>query len=104
MADGNKPRNEPREDMLTATVIAFPSTHFAFQAEKICQEAEIPVLMIPLPGEISADCGVAMLVSPKLRERVEELLSQAGVTLSGSCQIVRQRSRARLWQRVLLLD
>lgn len=99
MADGNEP-----EDVLTATVIAFPSTHYAFQAEKACQEAGLPVLMIPLPREISADCGVALLVSPKLYERADDLLRQAGVASSGSYQIVRRRSRARLWQRVLHLD
>lgn len=95
---------DSQPDMLTASVITFPSSHYAFQAEKACQEADIPVLLIPLPREISADCGVAMLISPKLQERVEELLSQAGVTPAGTYQISRQRSRARLWLRVLHLD
>ncbi len=97
MADNS----DPREEMLTATVIAFPSSHFAFQAEKACQEANLPVLLIPLPREIGADCGVALLISPKLQEQAEELLRQAGVTLTGTHQIARLRSRAKLWQRIM---
>ena len=97
MTDGSV----PQEEMLTATVITFPSSHFAFQAEKVCQEANLPVMLIPLPREIGADCGVAMLISPKLLEQAEELLGRAGVKLAGTRQIVRQRSRARLWQRIM---
>lgn len=93
-----------QEEMLTAVAITFPSSHYAFQAEKACQEADIPVMLIPLPREISADCGVAMLISPKLQERASEVLVQAGVTPAGTHQISRQRSRARLWLRVLHLD
>jgi uncharacterized protein YggE len=47
---------------------------------------------------------VALLISPKLQEQAEALLSQAGVTLAGTYQISRQRSRAKLWQRVLHLS
>jgi cell division inhibitor SulA len=93
--------SNPQEELLTATVISFPSSHYAFQAEKACQEANLPVLLIPIPREISADCGVALLISPQLQQQAEELLSQAGVALSGTYQISRQRSRAKLWQRVL---
>ena len=100
MADGT----EPQEEMLTAAVITFPSSHYAFQAEKACQEANIPVMLIPLPREVSADCGVAMLISPKLQKQAEEAIAQAGVAPAGIHQISRQRSRARLWQRVLRLD
>jgi hypothetical protein len=95
--------DNPQEELLTATVISFPSSHYAFQAEKACQDANLPVLLIPLPREISADCGVALLISPKLLEQAEDLLSRARVTLAGTCQISRQRSRAKLWQRVLNL-
>jgi cell division inhibitor SulA len=96
--------NNLQEEVLTATVISFPSSHYAFQAEKACQDANLPVLLIPLPREIGADCGVALLISPKLQEQAEELLSNAGVTLTGTHQISRQRSRARLWLRVLHLS
>ncbi|MGD0153458.1 MAG: DUF3343 domain-containing protein [Thermacetogeniaceae bacterium] len=95
---------DPQEEMLTAVVITFPSSHYAFQAEKACQEADIPVMLIPLPREIGADCGVALLIPPKLQERASEVLAQAGVTPADTHQISRQRSRARLWLRVLHLD
>ncbi len=95
------PENGSGEEMLTAAVITFPSSHYAFQAERACQEAGIPVLLIPLPREVSADCGVAMLISPEVQEQVEALLRQSGVATAGASQITRRRSRARLWQRDL---
>ncbi|HHW40288.1 MAG TPA: DUF3343 domain-containing protein [Syntrophomonadaceae bacterium] len=89
------------QEMVTATVLTFPSSHHAFRAEKICQEAGIPVMVIPLPGEIRSDCGVALLLSPKLREKAEMLLHEGGVALAGGHEITREKQRARLWQRVL---
>lgn len=95
---------ENNDDVVTAALFTFPSSHHAFRAENICQEANLPVLLIPLPAEIGTDCGVALIFSPKLRERAEALLNQAGVTPAGSFQITRERRRARLWQRVLNID
>jgi hypothetical protein len=98
------PDDDSREEVLTAAVITFPSPHHAFQAEKVCQNAHIPVILIPLPRELSADCGVALLLSPRLQEQAEALLRQAGVTMAGTSRIARRRSRARLWQRVLQIS
>ncbi len=92
------------QDVVTATVLTFPSYHHAFRAEKICQEGGIPVMVIPLPGEIRSDCGVALLLSPKLREKAEMLLHEAGVAPAGSHEITKEKQRARLWQRVLGIE
>jgi cell division inhibitor SulA len=102
VADGNDASEAP-EEILTAAVITFPSSHYAFQAEKAFQEANLPVLLIPLPREIGADCGVSLLIPPQQQEQAEALLSQTGVAWTGIHQITRQRSRARLWRRVLNL-
>jgi len=97
----NRPVNH---NVVTAAVLTFPSSHHAFKAEKICQEAGIPVMVIPLPGEIRSDCGVALLLSPKLREKAEMLLHEAGVALAGSHEITKEKQRARLWQRLLEIE
>lgn len=92
------------KELVIAAVLTFPSSHQAFKAEKVCQEAGIPVMIIPLPTEIRSDCGVALLLSSKLREKAEAMLREAGVAPAGSHEITRERQRARLWQRVLGIE
>lgn len=90
--------------MVIAAVVTFSSSHHALKAESIFREAGIPAMLIPVPAEIRADCGVALLLSPKMLQKAEAVLKAAGLTPSGSFEITRERRRAGLWQRVLGLD
>ncbi|MGB9793327.1 MAG: DUF3343 domain-containing protein [Thermacetogeniaceae bacterium] len=96
--------NSGRSDVVAAAVVTFSSSHHAFKAEKIFREAGIPALLIPVPAEIRADCGVALLISPKMLKKAEEALKEAGLEPSGSYEIIRERRRAGLWQRVLGIE
>ena len=40
-------------------VVSFLTTTQAMAAEKYCQKNRIPGRIIPLPSEISAECGIA---------------------------------------------
>lgn len=82
---------------VTVAVFTFPSSHHALRAEKICQEAGLPVLLIPVPREISSDCGVALITPFELQEKSGDLLGQAGVPLLGTYPLTR---KTRLWQRL----
>lgn len=57
-------------------VLSFTTTTQAMAAEKFFQEQGIPGRLIPLPGEISADCGLAWVggleQEPQFREMVEK--------------------------------
>ncbi|NPV29565.1 MAG: DUF3343 domain-containing protein [Firmicutes bacterium] len=86
---------------VTVAVLVFPSSHYALRAEKICKEAGLPVLLIPLPREITSDCGVALTLPPEFQEKGEALLKQAGVPLTGSHRLTRTGRQALLWQRFL---
>lgn len=41
------------------TIVTFRSTFDAMEAERLCQEAGVPGRIIPLPTQLSADCGLA---------------------------------------------
>lgn len=41
------------------TVVTFASTFDAMEAERLCQAAGVPGRIIPLPTQLSADCGLA---------------------------------------------
>ena len=55
-------------------VVLFQSVHHALLAEKVLIEAGIPCKLIPIPRNISSDCGVCLRFEPPLRPRVEEAL------------------------------
>lgn len=64
-------------------VIVFPSTSHAIRAERVLQQAGIKVMTIPVPRQISSDCGIALKFDSTDTERVSETLSEAKVEFSG---------------------
>ena len=88
------------EKYFAVDVLTFPSSHYALKAEKVCKDAGIRVVLIPLPREISADCGVALIVRPEARPNAEDLLGQAGVSLNNVHHLRRKGKDARLWRRL----
>lgn len=64
-------------------VITFPTTAAAMACEELCKKKGLPGRMIPVPGQISAGCGLAWKVSPADRSIFELELAAAGIALSG---------------------
>jgi hypothetical protein len=89
-------------DFFAVDVFTFPSSHHALKAEKICKEAGIKAVLIPLPREISADCGVSLIVHPDLMAQVEVLFQEKGVALLGVHRITRGGKQGHMWRRLLV--
>lgn len=53
-------------------ILSAESTHLVMQLEKIFLEKEIPCRVIPLPTEISANCGLAVRVELEYKEKALE--------------------------------
>ena len=64
-------------------VITFPTTAAAMACEDLCKKKGLPGRMIPVPGQISAGCGLAWKVSPADRPVFELELAAAGIAMSG---------------------
>ncbi len=64
-------------------VVLFASTHFAIRAEKLAKENGLNVKLIPVPRQLSSDCGVCLRISWEQKNRIEEILAQAGVPMEG---------------------
>lgn len=56
-------------------VITFRTTTQAMSWERACREAALPGRLIPLPVEISSECGLAWLIEPTEKDA---LLTKAG--------------------------
>lgn len=66
-----------------ALVVTFPTTAAAMACEQLCDEQGLPGRMIPVPGEISAGCGLAWKAAPQDRDVLAGALDAAGVAMEG---------------------
>ena len=74
---GNPSKTDPR----CAAVLE--AIHYVIKGEKILKGAGLSIDVIPVPREISSDCGMALEFSCQDRGRVEQLLVDEGVTIVG---------------------
>ena len=67
-----------------ALVLTFPTTAAAMACEELCGRAGLPGRMIPVPGQISAGCGLASKAAPQDRDELVSALAEAGVAVEGA--------------------
>lgn len=63
-------------------VITFHSTTQAVQAEKICKKSGFETRLIPVPRQISSDCGVCIRFLRPDQEDVLKMLNENRVEIS----------------------
>ena len=68
-------------------LVLFESTHRVIRAERVLEAGRVPYRIVPVPKEISAECGMAIELDGPAASRAAELLVCEGVP----CR-VRQRS------------
>ena len=64
-------------------VITFFTTTAALAMERICKEARADGRLIPVPGNISADCGLAWCAKNESEDALLELMVQHKITPQG---------------------
>jgi hypothetical protein len=62
-------------------VILFYTTSSVMKAEKILLKGNFAVKLIPVPRELSSDCGIALRFNWDDKERVTSLLESANVEI-----------------------
>lgn len=65
------------------TVVLVYSTSHALRAEKVLTEAGIPCKLIPVPRQLSSDCGVCIRVQTDDRAAARRVLDEAGLEIEG---------------------
>jgi len=73
--------------------VVLESIHYVMKGERLLKRAGIRIDVIPVPREISSDCGMALEFSCQDRRRVEDLLAEDEMAVVG---IYRLR-RGRYW-------
>ncbi len=71
-------RNEEK-----AAVFVLYSIHNVMKAEKVLKSRRIAFDTIPVPKEISSDCGMAILSAEKDERTIGEILEANGIDIKG---------------------
>ena len=64
-------------------VITFYTTTAAMAMEKLCREEGAEGRLIPVPGSISADCGLAWCAKNESEDALLALMVECGITPQG---------------------
>jgi hypothetical protein len=64
-------------------VAVLETIHYVIKGEKILKREGLTIDVIPVPREISSDCGMALEFSCQDRDRVEQLLADEGAVVVG---------------------
>ena len=64
-------------------VITFYITTAAMAMERICKDSGADGRLIPVPGTISADCGLAWCAKNESEDALLELMVASGITPQG---------------------
>ena len=64
-------------------VITFYTTTAAMAMERICRENHADGRIIPVPGSISADCGLAWCAKNESEDALLDLMVQHGISPQG---------------------
>jgi hypothetical protein len=72
---------KPFQDVLMVKendyIAIFHSIHRVLKAEKILKQAKVDFLLIPVPRQLTSDCGRALRFSPEAREQLLQVLTAA---------------------------
>ncbi len=61
-------------------ILLFQSVHQVMKAEKVLKERGMAVDLIPVPREISSDCGVAIQVPLEVSEKALCFIGERGLS------------------------
>ncbi len=63
-------------------VAIFHSIHRVMKAEKLLKAEKLEILLIPVPRQLSSDCGLAIRFPLALRDELAGVLDAAGLAIA----------------------
>ncbi len=64
-------------------VAVLQSIHYVIKGEQILKRAGLQIDVIPIPRDISSDCGMALEFSSRDKGYAEKLLAEASIVIVG---------------------
>lgn len=69
-------------------ILTFKTTTAAMAMEKKCAASGIPGRLIPLPGEISAGCGLSWRILPEEYTEYEQQIRDLNISFEDKVEVV----------------
>ena len=69
-------------------VITFHTTAAAIAMEKLCRSKDLPGRLIPVPRELTADCGMSWRAEVKDREALSAMIEAEGLETDGFYELM----------------
>ncbi|NOQ52957.1 MAG: DUF3343 domain-containing protein [Desulfuromonadaceae bacterium] len=63
-------------------VAIFHTIHRVMKAEKILKTENLEILLIPIPRQLSSDCGLAIRFAQADRQQLESLLAETDLAIA----------------------
>lgn len=67
---------------MTRSFLLMSSLRYAIKAEKFCREQGITCEVVPVPRQISSECGMCLEIAADQAEQVLNKLQQAGFEIT----------------------
>ena len=64
-------------------LFTFHTTTDAMAVESLCKARNLNGRMIPVPGAITADCGLAWCAEPRMEQTLLEAIETVGISFQG---------------------
>ncbi len=80
-----------RSETKSRCAAVLETIHYVIKGEKILRRVGVEVDVVPVPREISSDCGMALEFFCRDRDRVEQLLAEEDITVVGIYSLHRSR-------------
>ena len=65
------------------SVVLFRSTSGVLRAEKLLKKGGVPIKLIPVPRQLSSDCGICLRFERSDEERIRTILEQEAAEIKG---------------------
>ena len=69
-------------------IITFHTTAAAIAMEKLCREKDLPGRLIPVPRELTADCGMAWRAGVEDKPTLEAMVEQEKLEAAGFYEVM----------------
>ena len=64
----------PKENSPESCVITFPAVYYALKTEKHLNKSGFKVKLIPVPRQISSNCGIALEFNSRDKEKISKII------------------------------
>lgn len=69
-------------------VLTFYTTADAIATERLCKKESIPGRLIPVPRELTSDCGMAWSMAPQDRGLLEEVIKKEKIEVASWTELM----------------